>query len=161
MHPTRIFKTADELKAAWQGYKQNLDIEAKKWLKVQYVGKDGERVTDAQKLPYTLEGFKRYCRENHGEVEQYFSNKDGLYHDFVGICSHIREEIRENQITGGILGGRNLYWECEHWKTDGGCKDYRTQDMEKLAIKKLIQMYPGLIRKVSRKGSEFCIELEF
>ena len=104
MHPTRIFKTADELKAAWQGYKQNLDIEAKKWLKVQYVGKDGERVTDAQKLPYTLEGFKRYCRENHGEVEQYFSNKDGLYHDFVGICSHIREEIRENQITGGMLG---------------------------------------------------------
>jgi hypothetical protein len=33
--------------------------------------------------------------------------------------------------------------------------------MEKLAIKKLVQMYPGLIRKVSRKGSKFCIELEF
>lgn len=103
-HPTRIFKTPDELKKAWEGYKLNLESEAKKWLKVQYVGKDGERVTDPQKLPYTLEGFKRYCRERHGEVEHYFSNTENMYDDFCGICSHIREEIRENQITGGMLG---------------------------------------------------------
>lgn len=103
-HPSRIFKTPDGLKKAWEGYKSFLELEAKKWLKVQYVGKDGERVADPQKIPYTLEGFKRYCRENHGDVTEYFLNRDDLYADFTTICSHIREEIRENQITGGMLG---------------------------------------------------------
>ena len=34
-------------------------------------------------------------------------NKDGLYNDFVGICSRIKEWIREDQITGGLLGQYN------------------------------------------------------
>jgi hypothetical protein len=58
-------------------------------------------------VPYTLEGFKRYCRKHYGDVHQYFVNKDSLYNDFVTICSHIKNEIRENQITGGLLGFYN------------------------------------------------------
>jgi hypothetical protein len=107
MHPTRIFKTPEELEQAFEQYKESLKEEAKQWLKVQYVGKDGERVADPQKVPYTLEGFKRYCRKNYGDVEQYFWNKDNYYNDFVGICSYIKNEIRENQITGGLLGFYN------------------------------------------------------
>jgi len=106
-HPTRIFKSSEDLKTAWVNFKQHLKEQGNEWLKVQYVGKDGGRVTDAQKVPMTLEGFKRFCRENHGEVEQYFSNQDGYYTDFIGICSHIREEIREDQIIGGLLGFYN------------------------------------------------------
>jgi hypothetical protein len=93
MHPTRIFKTPDELYAAFEAYKKDLDEKAKEWLKVQYVGKDGERVTDKYKLPYTLEGF-----------EHYFDNKEGYYDDFGVVCSRIRAEIRENQILGGLIG---------------------------------------------------------
>jgi len=107
MHPTRIFKDESEMQKAWDGYKQNLTEQAKGWLKVQYVGKDGKRVTDAQKVPMTLEGFKRYCRENHGEVDHYFKNTDNMYGDFCLICLRIREEIRENQIIGGLLGFYN------------------------------------------------------
>jgi hypothetical protein len=107
MHPTRIFKTPEELEQAFEQYKESLKEESKQWLKVQYVGKDGERVADPQKVPYTLEGFKRYCRKNYGDVEQYFWNKDNYYNDFVGICSYIKNEIRENQITGGLLGFYN------------------------------------------------------
>jgi hypothetical protein len=55
----------------------------------------------------TLEGFKRYCRSNHGEAEHYFKNTDNMYDDFCLICSRIREEIRENQIIGGLLGFYN------------------------------------------------------
>ena len=106
-HPTRIFKTPDELKEAWDMFKENLKEQSKEWVRVQYVGKDGYRVAEPTKVPYTLEGFKRYCREKHGEVEQYFSNQDGYYHDFIGICRAIREEIRENQIIGGLLGFYN------------------------------------------------------
>jgi len=107
MHPTRIFKSADELEHAWTLYKEDLIVQANEWLKVQYVGKEGERKTDAMKLPYTMEGFEVFCYNNYGCVEQYFKNKDGYYDDFVPICSHIKKEIRSNQITGGLLGVYN------------------------------------------------------
>ena len=76
MHPTRIFKNPEELENAWDSFKENLKEEANQWVKVQYVGKDGDRVTEPQKVPYTFEGFKRFCRKNYGEVEQYFTNQD-------------------------------------------------------------------------------------
>lgn len=103
MHPTRIFKTPDELEKAFEEYKESLKEEAKQWLKVQYVGKDGERVTDKLKLPYTQDGFEVWCKKNYGYVHQYFDNKENLYNDFVAICSYIKKEIRDNQITGGLL----------------------------------------------------------
>ena len=104
MHPKRIFKTPDELLDAWMKFKENLKEQSKEWVKVQYVGKDGQRVEEPQKLPLTMEGFNRYCYTHYGEVKQYFDNKDGYYDDFVVICSRIREEIRDNQIIGGMLG---------------------------------------------------------
>ena len=107
MHPTRIFKKPEEIEKAFLEYKQSLISESKKWLKVQYVGKDGSRKTDAQKVPLTLEGFERFCYENYGYVEQYFKNKDKYYNEFVPICSRIKREIREDQITGGLLGFYN------------------------------------------------------
>jgi hypothetical protein len=107
IHPTRIFKTPDELEKAFLEYKEDLKKQSKDWVKVQYVGKDGERVEEPQKVPMTLEGFERFCHNNYGNVGQYFDNKDGYYSEFVAICSHIRKEIRENQIIGGLLGFYN------------------------------------------------------
>jgi hypothetical protein len=107
MHPTRIFKEPKELQQSWFEYKENLKIQSLEWLKVQYVGKDGMRVEEPQKVPLTLEGYKRFCRLKFGEVEQYFTNQDGYYNEFIGICRAIKEEIRENQIIGGLLGFHN------------------------------------------------------
>ena len=103
MHPTRIFKTAHELELAWTAYKEHLKTEASEWMKIQYVGKEGERKEDPFKLPYTLDGFEVFCYKNYGCVEQYFKNQDGYYDEFIPICTYIRKEIRENQITGGLL----------------------------------------------------------
>ena len=107
MHPTRIFKTPEELEDAWARYKEDLREQGKEWLKVQYVGKEGERVADAQKVPMTYEGFKRFCYDHYGQVNQYFENQDGYYDDFMDVCSRIKDEIRENQIIGGLLGFYN------------------------------------------------------
>ena len=107
IHPTRIFKSPDELELAWKAYKDDLEIKAKEWVKVQYVGKDGDRKEDPMKLPYTMDGFEVFCYENYGDVENYFRNKDGYYDDFTAICSYIKKEIRANQITGGLLGVYN------------------------------------------------------
>jgi len=106
-HPTRIFKTPEDLLKAWTDYKTSLIEEGKKWKKVQYVGRDGEKVTDYPKMPLTLAGFKVYCYDNHGNVGQYFKNQDDDYTDFLPICSRIRDEIRADQIAGGLLGFYN------------------------------------------------------
>ena len=107
MHPTRIFKSADELEHAWALYKEDLIVQASEWVKVQYVGKEGQRMTDVMKLPYTMEGFSVFCYKNYGVVRHYFLNTDNYYDDFCTICSHIKEEIRSNQLTGGLLGVYN------------------------------------------------------
>jgi len=111
IHPTRIFKTPDDLKKAWEEFKEDLKIQAKNWPKVQYVGKDGERVVDYPVLPITMEGFFRYCRGKYGEVREYFLNRevDGktYYDDFHTICRACEEERREHQIIGGMIGQFN------------------------------------------------------
>lgn len=107
MHPKRIFENELQISEAWEEYKEDLKQQAKEWMRVQYVGKDGTKKEDPQKVPMTFEGFKRFCRNKYGEIGQYFRNKDNYYSDFVGICSCIKEEIRENQIIGGLLGFYN------------------------------------------------------
>lgn len=107
MNPTRNFETPEDLLKAWSEYKLSLEEKAKKWPRVQYVGKDGQRVEDYPKLPLTLEGFYVYGYEHYGTVKQYFVNKDGLYTEYVTICTRIKEEIRHDQITGGLLGNYN------------------------------------------------------
>ena len=107
MHPTRIFATPEQMGKAFEDYKDDLRSQSYEWKKVQYVGKDGDRVEEPMKVPMTIEGFKRYCRTTHGDISAYLKNADNLYNDFIPICSHIKEEIRENQILGGMLGFYN------------------------------------------------------
>jgi len=105
IHPTRIFKEPKELELVWEEYKASLGVESENWVKVQYVGKDGSRVTDAPMMPLSLEGFEVwYYAKNKKFIGQYFDNPKENFNDFIAICSHIRKEIRANQITGGLLG---------------------------------------------------------
>ena len=107
IHPSRIFKTPEELEKAFIEYKAFVLEESNKWLKVMYVGKEAHRVEEPQKVPLTIEGFKRFCYKYYGCVNHYFDNKEGYYSDFGNICTRIKEEIREDQITGGLLGFYN------------------------------------------------------
>jgi len=106
-HPSRIFKTPEELEKAFIKYKEDLMEQAKEWLKISYVGREGEQKKDAQKVPMTMEGFERFCYKNYGGVNHYFDNKEGYFTNFGTICSRIKSEIRENQIIGGLLGFYN------------------------------------------------------
>ena len=107
IHPTRLFREPEELERVFEEYKEDLKEQANEWLKIQYVGKEGSRVSDSQKVPMTMEGFERFCYKNYGCVNQYFDNQNGNYNNFITICSRIRKEIRENQIIGGLLGFYN------------------------------------------------------
>ena len=94
---------------------------------------------------------------------------------FCGICNEsglrfdesfkVKEDYELNlrciAEDGGIVAARYLFWQNSHWVDDGGCKDYRTQEMESDAIRKLQSRYKGMVRKIDRGGSEYSIELCF
>jgi hypothetical protein len=67
----------------------------------------GEIVPVPLRVPLTMEGFNVFCFSEVGFVEQYFENRDGRYQEYVGICSHIKKEIRNDQIEGGMVGQYN------------------------------------------------------
>lgn len=54
--------------------------------------------------PLTDKGFYNFCRRKIGCVKQYFDNQDKLYNDYITICTHIKEEIDQDQIEGGMAG---------------------------------------------------------
>jgi len=108
MHPTRIFKHPDELKKAWEDYKTERDLEAKKWAKIQYVGKDGYRVEDYPPMPYDMDGFYAWYSNKYGKtIHQYFERTDEYEPEFLGIVTHIRAERNNNIKTGTLLGFYN------------------------------------------------------
>jgi len=84
--------------------------------------------------------------------EYLFDTEFKVKEDYEICLRHIKDK-------GGILAIRYLHWENEHWVTEGGCKDYRTIDLEKDAIKKLIKLYPNMIASAKRKANEFTIKL--
>ena len=71
-----------------------------------FVGKDADEVERKKERPLTLEGFSNWCFEKDitTNIDQYFANTDGLYKDFLSICSRIRLIIRQDQIEGGMVG---------------------------------------------------------
>lgn len=84
----------------------------------------------------------------------YFDENFEVKEDYEICLRHIKER-------GGILSVKYLVWENEHWYNEGGCKDYRTTEIELKCIKQLIELYPGMIRRVKRKDTEYQIQLDF
>lgn len=106
--------------------------------------------------PYKPFNFKSYvtasCMGIVNDGEYLFDEEYKVKEDYEVCLRHIRDK-------GGILAVRYLHWENEHWTTDGGCKDYRTVQMEKDAIKLLARSYPGMVRRALSKANKFTIEL--
>jgi hypothetical protein len=124
-HPTRVFKKGQELKDAWEEFKQHKDSEAIKWAKIQYVGKDGNRVEDKPPMPYDLDGFFAWYHNKYGHfIHQYFEQTDKYEPEFLGIVTHIYAERNDNIKTGTLLGffnsnmGNRIVGLAEQTKSD-------------------------------------------
>ena len=72
-----------------------------------FVGKDGTSEFELLERPLTFEGFYCYCYDTIGCIDQYFENRGERYSDYVAICSRIKRTIREDQISGGMVGQYN------------------------------------------------------
>lgn len=106
--------------------------------------------------PYKPILFRSYvtasCMGIINDGSMYFDESFPVKEDYEICLRHIEKY-------GGILAARYVYWENAHWGEDGGCGAYRTQGMEATAIKRLAQMYPGMIRQIKRGGCGYSIEL--
>lgn len=68
----------------------------------------GEMVMEPLRIPLTLDGFEVFIYNKFGYyIEQYFKNLNKSYEEFLPICTHIRKEIRQDQIEGGMVGQYN------------------------------------------------------
>jgi len=76
-----------------------------------YVGRNGDKVAKPLEVPLTMCGFELFVADNSTvdiiRIEQYFSNYEKRYTEFVGICRAIRAAIRKDQIEGGMVGQYN------------------------------------------------------
>jgi hypothetical protein len=74
-----------------------------------WVGQQATPIHREKERPLTLEGFQVYmskigvCRD----LKDYFANTKDSYADFVLVCADIRNQIRCDQIEGGMAGMYN------------------------------------------------------
>ena len=57
--------------------------------------------------PLTIDGFKTYCNKNGNDINRYWYNIDNGHSEYVTIVTRIKEEIRNDQIEGAIVGQYN------------------------------------------------------
>ena len=69
--------------------------------------KIGNVVPVPLRVPLTIEGFKNFCYNEIGSIKHYLENTDKAYEEYRPICSRIKEEIRQDQIEGGMVGQYN------------------------------------------------------
>jgi hypothetical protein len=71
-----------------------------------YVGKDAEMVYRTKERPLTIDGFEVWLFKKGiiSDLSNYFANSDNKYSEYSTICSHIKKEVRTDQIEGGMAG---------------------------------------------------------
>lgn len=102
MPKPKLIETPEEMWALFEAYRKDVKDNPRK--KIEYVGKDGDRVETPLERPLTQEGFKNYCFENVCDIQAYWLNRDGAYTQYSPIITRIREIIRQEQIEGGMVG---------------------------------------------------------
>ena len=69
--------------------------------------RSGDMVGEPLEVPLTMEGFEIFCWNKYDLTISNYFNKKEEYKEFYTVCSRIRKEIREDQITGGMVGQYN------------------------------------------------------
>jgi hypothetical protein len=104
--PNKIH-SPEHLWELFQAYKKN--TKQNPFIVKDFVGKDAEMVYREKERPLTMEGLNNYVFDMgiiHG-LDNYFANSRGRYKKFSSICRAIKEQIRQDQIEGGMAGMYN------------------------------------------------------
>ena len=105
MPKPKLIETPEKLMEIFEAYKAHCAANPRiTWVLSQ---KTAEMVPEPLRVPLTNEGFEIFCYNNYSDVHHYFDNTDGRYSEYRTICTHIKKEIRNDQITGGMVGQFN------------------------------------------------------
>ena len=100
----KYIETPQKMWEYFMAYKEQ--VKSNPILKHDFVGGAGKEIQRKLEKPLTMEGFNNYLFMNGicDNAKHYFANSDNKYDDYLTICSHIREIIRQDQIEGGMSG---------------------------------------------------------
>lgn len=103
----KYIETPERMYELFEAYKKETKDNPR--IKVDYVGKDGNKVNIPLEVPLTMEGFSGYVYRQGvtSSIHNYFANSRDAYPEYSSICTRIREEIRHDQISGGMVGQYN------------------------------------------------------
>lgn len=105
MPKPKLIETPQDLWALFIEYRT--EVKSNPRTIADYVGKEGNRVDKPLERPLTIEGFKNYCAEHVGDIQAYLFNRDDAYSQYSTIVTRIRDEIRQDQLEGGMVGQYN------------------------------------------------------
>ena len=108
MGKNKYIETPEKLWELFIAYKKNVEDNPR--IKIEYVGRNGEKVKTPLETPLTMVGFECYVMDNTKvtcpDLTNYFEKTEG-YEDYFPISTRIRKKIRENQTIGGLTGQLN------------------------------------------------------
>ena len=105
MAKKKYIETPEKMWDIFSKYK--LHVKQTPRLKMVFVGKDGNKTYEELERPLTMEGFSLYGYDNNLTIHHYFENPEGAYDEYRGICTRVRDNIREDQVSGGMVGQYN------------------------------------------------------
>lgn len=77
-------------------------------IKVEYVGRNGDKVETPLRVPLTAEGFENFVyNKREFSIHDYLYSTNERYTKFSTIRSRIKRFIRQDQIEGGMVGQYN------------------------------------------------------
>jgi hypothetical protein len=82
----------------------------------------------------------------------YFDETFEVKEDYELTLRHFTER-------GITVRSNILFMQHEHTQLRGGCRDSNRIAKEKEAVKKIITMYPGMIKEAKHRGTSFAIQL--
>ena len=136
------YKLIESPEVMWDLFSRYKEFAKSKPILIQdFVGKDGTEVRRERERPLTMEGFECFVMDNteitYPNLIAYFSGKDS-YSDFLSICSRIRREIRQDQISGGMAG---IYNPSITQRLNGltDSVNTKTEGIQKITIERISQ----------------------
>jgi hypothetical protein len=113
----------------------------------------GNNLTNYSYNPFLFNGVcLGSCMGIINDGSYYFDETFEVKEDYELTLRHFTER-------GVTVRSNIIFMQHEHTQLRGGCRDSNRIAKEKDAVKKLITMYPGMIKEAKHRGTSFAIQL--
>lgn len=99
----------DNVEELWSDFVEYAEhVKANPRIKIEYVGRNGDRVETPLEVPLTNEGFENFVYNKRGfSIHDYLYSSNERYEPFSTVRSRVKKSIRQDQIEGGMVGQYN------------------------------------------------------